>query len=285
MSACNGLTLWYFTSNYGESRTQFAEVLYTTRTQAMPGMANKDKERRRNAGRRPQQNNSRKVFFGIVGAVVVVGAVSLFYMTTRKSGPTTVQTIAPPPPGGAKAEGYVLGNPAAPVHILEFADFECPSCARFSILSEGDVRKRIVDAGLASFTFYDFPLSMHKNTMAAHNAAACAGEQGKFWEMHDRIFNEQDRWNTEATDDPSSLMHDYAQSVGVSIGQWDTCYKTRKYQYKIDANQAEGTRRNVNSTPSFIIGDKLFAGALSYDEFKKYVDEAVAAQGKVPTAQ
>jgi protein-disulfide isomerase len=249
-------------------------------------MADKDKERRRNAGRRGKPDNSRKIFLAIIGAVIVIGALSLAYMTTRKTDPTTVQSISAAPPGGAKAEGYVLGNPAAPVHILEFADFECPSCARFSILSEADVRKRIIDAGLASFTFFDFPLPMHKNSLSAHNAAACAAEQGKFWEMHDRIFNEQDRWNTEATDDPTSLMHDYAQAVGVtSMDQWDNCYKSRKYQYKIDANQAEGTRRNVNSTPSFIIGDKLFAGALSYDEFKKYVDEAVAAQGKVPTGQ
>ncbi len=142
-----------------------------------------------------------------------------------------------------------------------------------------------MDAGLASFTFYDFPLSMHKNTMVAHNSAACAAEQGKFWEMHDRIFNEQDRWNTEATDDPLSLMKDYAKALGLSVDTWESCVKSRKYQHKIDANQAEGVRRNVNSTPSFVIGDKLFAGSLSYDEFKKYVDEAVAAKGKVSTGQ
>lgn len=268
-----------------ETAHSLRKDLYTTRTQANLCMRNKDKERRRNPGRGGKSDSSRKVFLGIIAAVVVIGILSLTYMTTRKSGPTTVQNIAPPPPGGAKAEGYVLGNPAAPVHILEFADFECPSCARFSILTEEDVRKRIIDAGLASFTFYDFPLPMHKNSLAAHNAAACAGEQGKFWEMHDRLFNEQDRWNTEATDDPASLFRDYAKSVGASLPQWDDCYKSRKYQYRIDANQAEGTRRNVNSTPSFIIGDKLFAGSLSYDEFKKYVDEAVAAQGRVSPGQ
>ena len=246
-------------------------------------MADKDKDRRRDRGRKG--TGSRNTFLGILGAVVLIGALSLVYMTTKKAQPTAVQNIAPPPPGGAKPEGYVLGNPSAPVHILEFADFECPSCARFSVLTEADVRKRIVDAGLASFTFYDFPLPQHKNSLSAHNAAACAGEQGKFWEMHDRIFNEQDRWNTEATDDPMSLMHDYAVAVGVSVPQWEQCFNSRKYQYKIDANQAEGARRNVNSTPSFIIGDKLFAGALSYDEFKKYVDEAVAAQGKVSPGQ
>lgn len=284
MSACNGLTLWYFTSSYGRSRTQFAEVLYTTRTGTIPSMADKDKDRRRNAARKSKSGNSRKLFYGVLGAILVIGALSIAYMTNRKADPTTAQ-IAPPPPGGAKAEGYVLGNPSAPVHILEFADFECPSCARFSILTEADVRKQIVDAGLASFTFYDFPLPQHKNTMVAHNSAACAAEQGKFWEMHDRIFNEQDRWNTEATDDPLSLMKDYAQAVGVSVPQWEACVKSRKYQHKIDANQAEGARRNVNSTPSFVIGDKLFAGSLSYDEFKKYVDEAVAAQGKVSTGQ
>ncbi len=247
-------------------------------------MADKDKDRRRNAGRKARSANSRKLFYGVLGAVLVIGALSIAYMTTRKTDPTIAQ-IAPPPPGGAKAEGYVLGNPAAPVRILEFADFECPSCARFSILTEADVRKQIVDAGLASFTFFDFPLPQHKNTMVAHNSAACAGEQGKFWEMHDRIFNEQDRWNTEATDDPLSLMKDYAQAIGLSVDKWESCVKSRKYQHKIDANQAEGARRNVNSTPTFIIGDKLFAGSLSYDEFKKYVDEAVAAQGKVSTGQ
>ena len=250
-------------------------------------MSDKDKERRRprNSGRRGKPDNSRKVFFGIIAAIVLIGALSLVYTLNKKAAPAAVQTIAAPPPGGAKAEGYVLGNPASPVHILEFADFECPSCARFSILTEADVRKRIVDTGLASFTFYDYPLPQHKNSLAAHNAAACAGEQGKFWEMHDRIFNEQDRWNTEATDNPGDLMRDYAQALGLSMSQWEQCFSSRKYQYKIDANQAEGTRRNVNSTPTFIIGDKLFAGSLSYDEFKKYVDEAVAAQGKVSPGQ
>lgn len=245
-------------------------------------MANKGKERRRQGGRKGQQDGSRKLFYGAIGGILIVGVLTLVYMTTKKSGPAPSQvTIAAPPPGGAKAEGYMIGNPNSPVHILEFADFECPSCARFSILTEGDVRKQIVDAGLASFTFYDFPLPQHKNSLAAHNAAACGGEQGKFWEMHDRLFNEQDRWNTEATDDPAPLMRGYAQAAGINMTSWETCFASRKYQYKIDANSAEGARRNVNSTPTFIIGDKLFAGSLSYDEFKKYVDLAVAEQGKV----
>lgn len=245
-------------------------------------MTNKVKERRQHRGRKGQNDRSRKLFYGAIAGILVVGALTLVYMTTMRAGPAPTQTtLAPPPPGGAKAEGYLLGDPKAPVHILEFADFECPSCARFTILTEGDVRKQIVDAGLATFTFYDFPLPQHKNSLSAHNAAACAGEQGKFWEMHDRLFNEQDRWNTEATDDPSQLMRGYARDAGISMQPWEQCFASRKYQYKIDANSAEGTRRNVNSTPTFIIGDKLFAGSLSYDEFKKYVDLSVAEQGKV----
>ena len=249
-------------------------------------MASKDKDRRRNSARKRDSDRSRKLFLSLLGAILLIGVLSLVYMTTKKTEPT-VARIAPPPPGGAKAEGYLLGNPAAPVHILEFADFECPSCARFSILSEADVRKQIVEAGLASFTFYDFPtvVPQHKNSLAAHNAAACAAEQGKFWEMHDRLFNEQDRWATEATDDPTSLMREYARALGLSIPAWDQCVASHKYQYKIDANQAEGVRRNVNATPTFIIGDKKFTGSLSYDEFKKYVDEAVAEQGRVSPRQ
>jgi protein-disulfide isomerase len=163
------------------------------------------------------------------------------------------------------------------VKIIEYADFECPACAGFATITEPDVRTRIVEPGLASITFYDFPLTMHRNTLAASNAAACADEQGKFWPMHDRLFQAQDEWNGEATDRPKPFLKRYATEVGVDVAKWESCYDTRKYQSRISANLADGLKRGVISTPSFIIGTKLYRGMGGYDEMKAIVDSVAKA--------
>lgn len=240
-------------------------------------------ERRRNVVSNARSQQGRRLFYGVLGAIAVVGALVIGYVVANpKHTDSAPVTVAPLPANAGSPQGYLIGNPNAPVQILEFADFECPSCARFATITGPDIKKRIVDAGLASLTFMDFPLPQHRNSQAAHNAAACANEQGRFWEMHDRIFNGQDQWNTTATDNPGSVLRGYARELGLDEDKWKSCFDSRKYQKVIDANAAEGAKRNVNSTPSFIIGDKLFSGSLSYDEFKGYVDAAVAASGAVP---
>src|SRR6202158_4962123 len=158
-----------------------------------------------------------------------------------------------------------MGNPDAPVKILEFADFECPACAGFATVTEPDVRTRIIEPGLANITYFDFPLTMHRNTVAASNAAACAGEQGKFWPMHDRLYQAQDEWNGEATGSPKPFFKRYAQESGVDVAKWETWYDTRKNQKRIGDKLAGGLRRRVDSTPSIIIGNKLYRGMGAYD--------------------
>jgi protein-disulfide isomerase len=161
--------------------------------------------------------------------------------------------------------------------VMEFGDFECPQCGRFSTLTEPDLRKRLVQTGTVYFTYYDFPIKeIHKNTEAASNAAACADEQGKFWQMHDRLFDAQDQWNQEATDNPGPIFSKFAGDLGLNAVQWQSCYDARKYQKRINGNLAEGLRHKVNATPSFIIGDKLYTGGMGYDELKAIVDSVRA---------
>jgi protein-disulfide isomerase len=117
---------------------------------------------------------------------------------------------------------------------------------------------------------------MHKNTWAAHIAASCAEAQGKFWEMHDRVFAGQDEWNGEATSNPKKVLRKYAGEIGLDVNAWDNCFDTRQPVPRIKANAAEGFRRNVNSTPTFFIGNKQ-ALSIGYDEMKRLVDEALAA--------
>ncbi|MBK5189543.1 MAG: thioredoxin domain-containing protein [Gemmatimonadaceae bacterium] len=186
--------------------------------------------------------------------------------------------------GRARAEGYLLGNANAPVQIMEFADFECPACGNFSVITEPDVRTRIVNTGLASYRFFDFPLPMHKNSMAASNAAACAADQGKFWEMHDTLFRNQPEWNGEATDDPKKIFLGYVKSLGINTDTWEKCFDAQTHQARILGNQAEGNRRKVQSTPTFVIGTRLIPGAMTYDVFKAYVDSATKEAAAAPRA-
>ncbi|MGH7650837.1 MAG: DsbA family protein [Gemmatimonadaceae bacterium] len=205
---------------------------------------------------------------------------ALSYVATRKNQSVSVVPQAVDTTNVGPAQGYLIGKVDAPVKIMEFADFECPSCGGFSVVTEPDVRSRIIDKGLANLTYFDFPIvELHRNTLAASNAAACADEQGKFWPMHDRLYQTQTEWNGESTDAPKPFFKRYAQEIGLDVAKWEACYDARKYQKRISANLAEGLRRGVHSTPSFVIGNTLYAGMRSYDDMKAIVDSVAKASG------
>jgi protein-disulfide isomerase len=215
---------------------------------------------------------------------VVVGVAALGYVVTKpKAGATDAIQVADTTNAGP-SQGYLMGKVDAPVKILEFADFECPACAGFSVVTEPDVRTRIINTGLANITYFDFPLTQHRNTVAASNAAACADEQGKFWPMHDRLFQAQDEWNGEATDSPKAFFKRYAQEIGLDVAKWEACYDARKYQKRIGANLADGLRRGVGSTPTFVIGNKLYRGMSSYDAMKAIVDSVAETASSAPAS-
>jgi len=234
----------------------------------------------KNSRREARPSTRPKTFLVVLGGIALVGIAALGYVASKPKSRSAEATDVADTTNAGPAQGYLIGKVDAPVKIMEFADFECPSCGNFATITEPDVRTRIIDPGLANLTFYDFPLPMHHNTLAASNAAACADEQGKFWPMHDRIFLGQDEWNGEATDAPKPFLKRYAGEVGLDVAKWETCYDARKYQKRINANLAEGLRRGVNSTPTFLIGNKLYPGIRNYDELKKIVDSV----GKTVTA-
>ncbi len=225
---------------------------------------------------------SQKQFTFLLVAIVVIGAGALGWVATRPKGGG--ETIDPNLPVGT-AEGFLLGKADAPVQIIEFADFECPACAQFAMLTEPDVRARLVNPGLVSVRFYVFPLPMHKNTWSASNAAYCANEQGKFWEMHDRLFYTQDLWNTQSTSNPDKKMKGYAADLGLDAGKFDECYDSQRHYPNIKASGVEAQNRGIDETPSFIIGGKKYAGSLPYDELKRLVDAELAKTGKADTAK
>ena len=249
-------------------------------------MAKKEEPRRRGTTNRAPVKTARRSgpgqgFWIAVAVVAVIGIGALSWVASRPKNVSSSAIDPSLPP--MQAQGYLVGSPTAPVEITEFADFECPSCGQYATLTEPDVRTRLVNTGKVRVRYLDFPLDMHKNTWAASLAAACANDQGKFWEMHDAIFAAQDKWNGEATGNPRKVLEGIATGLGLDKSKYGSCMDAETHRAQILANQQEGMRRGVNSTPSFLIGGKLYPGALPFDEINKLV-EAEIAKGPAPAA-
>jgi len=240
-------------------------------------------------GRKPgvvkasKSSTSNRAFYVLIAAVAVVGIAALTYQSTRpKDAVRTSPIDSSLPP--VQSSGYTVGSANAPLEVTEFGDFECPACGNFSTLAEPDIRKRYVNTGKVLWRFIDFPLSGHKNTWPASRAAACADEQGKFWEYHDALYQTQDQWNGEATDNPDKFLKQLGKQLGLNTTQFDQCADTKKTQAKVQAHYTLATQRNVQQTPTFVVGDQQMAGAMSYDQFAKVLDAALAKAPAVKAA-
>ncbi len=224
---------------------------------------------------------SRTPFIVLLLALAAAGAGGIWYsLNGAKPAPITLAAGTELP----KSEGYLRGDPNAPITIVEFGDFECPACGQFAAVTEPDMRTRIIEAGLANFRFYDYPLPMHQNTISASLAASCAAEQGKFWEMHDAIFAGQYDWNTQSTTNPRKFFDSYAKTLGLDEAAYKSCFDSQKNLPKISAHKAEGEKLGVPSTPTFLIGGKLYSNGMTYDMLKAIVDSLRAAAPTAPAA-
>ena len=176
---------------------------------------------------------------------------------------------------------HSTGDPHAPVTLVEYGDYECPHCGHAHPIVKS-IQRRL--GKKLRFVFRNFPLAeAHPHSRHAAEAAEAAADQGKFWEMHDALFFNQDRWSGETTSRPAGLIADLARGTGVNMDQFNSCVESRKYDPQIRANQQEAERRQVGSTPTFLIGNKKVASAVSYDEFKRHVDEALQARTATKT--
>jgi protein-disulfide isomerase len=235
------------------------------------------RSRKPSAVKAAKRSTANRAFYLLAGVIAIAGIGALTYASMHSGAQATVSmvdTTLPP----VKSEGYVMGSPNAPLEVIEFGDFECPICGQFNTLTEPEIRTRLVEPGIIRYRYIDFPLDMHHNTWNASRAAACADEQGKFWEMHDALFQSQDRWDTEATSNPDKVLKQLARQIGLNTDQFDKCVDSKKYQAKIQAHLALAEARKLDGTPSFVIGDRQVTSGLSYDQFKALVDSALAKQ-------
>jgi len=149
------------------------------------------------------------------------------------------------------APAHIRGNPDAPVTLEEFGDFQCPPCGKFSefveeLLKEYNPRLRLV--------FRNFPLSGHEHAREAALAAEAAGLQGKFWEMHDTLYREQDTWSK--APNVRELFESYAGTIGLDVDQFKKDMDGDKARERVDSDRALADFLGVKATPTLFINNR-----------------------------
>jgi len=211
-----------------------------------------------------------KRFYALFGLIAAAGVGFLIWQMNKASTPAVPVQVAVQPADTAGFKGYSLGSDSARVVITEYADYQCPACQQFATVEWPYVRERLVQTGRVRWVFRDFPLSQHQWSRLAAHSAACADEQGKFWEYADAIFAAQPEWSTSR--DAGKIFRHQIEKVGLNAGTWDQCMTSLKFAGRIQGSADEGVRAGVGSTPSFVIGGRIYAGVLAYDKIKALVD-------------
>lgn len=227
-------------------------------------MANKKKQQaiqpnKRQRGR-ATPGSSRKTQVGIVAAVVVVlvGVAILALSITGSRGGS--------PPAAGK------GNLDAKVTVEEYSDFQCPYCARFALDTFPKIDQNYVKTGKVRWVFRHLA-RIGPESVAAAQAAECAGEQEQFWPYHDKLFASQQGENRGGFS--SSRLKSFAKEMGMDANRFDSCLDSGRWASKVNQEIAEGQRRGVRGTPSFFIGKKMVEGAQAYSVFEAAIEEAL----------
>ncbi len=172
----------------------------------------------------------------------------------------------------------IQGSSAAPLWVIEVSDFQCPYCKQWHDQTYTAFLNQYVKTGKVRLAYVNFPLGIHVHAFPAAEAAMCAGAQDKFWPMHDALFATQTRWENLPT--PATFFDSLAQSTGVDMKRWRDCVTSGKMRPLIEADHDRAQRAGVSATPSFMIGDKLLAGAMPLDELQKAIDSAMVKNRK-----
>lgn len=209
--------------------------------------------------------------FWIILTVVVIGMAGLFVVTKKGSTPEiTTDTDAKV----ISASDHVRGDKNAPVTVIEYGDFQCPPCGAFYPIVK-TLESNYV--GKVRFVFRHFPLiQIHPNALAASRAAEAASMQGKFFEMHDKLYETQSAWG-ESTTNQQALFEGYAQELGLDMTKFKADYVSDKVAAIINNDQASGQKAfNIDSTPTFVINGKKIKNPQGVDDFSKLLDAEIA---------
>ena len=167
------------------------------------------------------------------------------------------------------------GSATAPLWIVVVSDFQCPFCKQWHDKTYPTVHNEYVKTGKARIAYVNFPLNSHAQAWPSAEAAMCAGAQGKFWQMHDAIFDNQERWAGNTAN--AAVFESLASRTGVDMARWKSCIATGVMKPIIRADEQRASSAGVRSTPTFLIGNEMLAGAHPIESFRRAIDSARVA--------
>jgi protein-disulfide isomerase len=239
------------------------------------------RQARREQIRRKEQRG-RYIGIGLISIGAIFVAFLIIYPNFKPVGAITVpEALARP-----NAKFNAAGNPDAPIRIDEYSDFQCPYCDNFYKDTEAQLMKTYVANGTVYFVYNSFGEFIGSESGSSAEAAYCAGDQEKFWEMHDMLFSNQAGENAGAFADRRLIA--FAQKLGLDMNKFNTCFNGNAHKDLITQNGKDGLAAGVKATPSFIMSYKvkgvaktqLIEGAQPFDSFKQQIDAAMAEIGK-----
>lgn len=164
---------------------------------------------------------------------------------------------------------WTLGNSAAPISLVEYSDFQCPTCASFSHIIERLIHE---EGDKFSFTFRHYPLRKHDHAGLAARTAEAAGRQGKFWEMHDLLFEKQSEWAERGSATVKRLFLEYASDLELDVKKFRRDLESQAIIDKVLDDYQNGDDSGVSGTPSFYLnGKKLIRAPRKYEAFKELI--------------
>jgi protein-disulfide isomerase len=185
----------------------------------------------------------------------------------------------PGPARASLADAPALGRHDAPVTLVEFSDYQCPFCGRFFSATLSTLKRDYIDTGKLRLVFRDYPLDqIHPQARKAAEAAHCAGDQGKYWQMHDRLFQNQNALTAEQ-------LSEHARTLGLDGAAFDTCLKSGKQAERVQKGLEDGLAAGVQGTPGFVVArtkpgasveGTIVRGAQPVEVFRRLIDQLLA---------
>ena len=222
-----------------------------------------------------------------LAAAVLLVSGTLSAACAQEPGAQTASDVSPDSVTARAERGRMKGADSAQVTIVEVSDFQCPYCRQFATTTYAQIDSAYVRTGRAKLVYINLPLSIHANAFPAAEAAMCAGAQGRFWEMHDRLFAAQRDWS--ARTDAVQRFERMAQELSLDMAAYRDCTANDRTAPIIvnDAMQAAGV--GINGTPAFIIngpgGQRALSGAVSFEQFAGELNAVLAGTPANPQPQ
>jgi protein-disulfide isomerase len=194
--------------------------------------------------------------------------------TAATATPPAAKSQAPDPVVTAADKGRIMGDSTAKTWVIIASDFQCPYCKQWHEQTYATFLQEYVRSGKVKVAYVNYPLNQHQHAVITAQAAMCASAQNKFWQYHDGLFSTQSEWETMT--DPRPVLDSLAKSVGVDVAAWGKCVDSGEMLGLIRADRDRLAQAGVQSTPSFLIGDQMLAGAQPIEAMRPALDSAIS---------